>query len=108
MVNPFYENQVLNNPKYTEVNLESYFKPKSKKLTGTAYKKRVLECFQRDNYTCRQCDRQYTEDNHALSPHHIKKRSQGRDDSLDNLVSLCTFPCHRKVDDGLLPNNFKN
>lgn len=30
-------------------------KPKREKLTKRQYEKRVLECFERDFYTCRQC-----------------------------------------------------
>jgi 5-methylcytosine-specific restriction endonuclease McrA len=35
--------------------------------------------------------------NEMDDPHHIRPRSKGRDDSLDNLVGLCRG-CHRLVD----------
>ena len=90
--------------------LKSYLKNTTPKLSRTEWKKRVIECFKRDNYTCRnpKCKRVYAFDDHALTPHHINNRSQVHDDSLKNLVSLCTFPCHRKVTDKLIPNDFVN
>ena len=83
-------------------------KIQKQKLSKSEYKKLVISCFERDNYTCRSCGRQFTEDSHVLSPHHIKKRSAGGKHTLKNFVSLCTATCHRGVEDGKIPNDFKN
>jgi hypothetical protein len=53
-------------------------------------------CFKRDNWHCRSCHSTF-----GLQPHHIKFRSQGGADTLDNLVTLCWI-CHRDVHDGFL------
>jgi 5-methylcytosine-specific restriction endonuclease McrA len=37
----------------------------------------------------------------GLHPHHIKYKSAGGEDTLDNLVTLC-WKCHRAVHDGFL------
>jgi len=42
---------------------------------------------------------QFCNSKRGLSAHHIIFRSEGRDDSLENLISLC-FDCHRKAHDG--------
>jgi len=88
--------------------MKSYPKHKRIKLKPSAWKKRVIECFERDEYICQHCDRACAYDNHPLSVHHIVNRSQGGGDELSNLVSLCTFPCHRGVTDKLIPNDFIN
>jgi 5-methylcytosine-specific restriction endonuclease McrA len=54
------------------------------------------ECYERDNWHCRSCNR-----TQSLQPHHIKFRSHGGTDTLDNLVTLC-WQCHRAVHDGFL------
>lgn len=46
------------------------------------------------NPCCRFCD-----SSTGLWAHHIRFVSEGGDDSLDNLISLC-FNCHRKAHDG--------
>ncbi len=66
--------------------------PKTKqiRLKGQAYKDLQHAVLERDNYTCRQCDK-WTE----APPHHVLKVSQGGSDTLDNLVTLCHV-CHDK------------
>ena len=54
------------------------------------------EVYERDNWHCRHCN-----STASLQPHHIKFRSQGGKDTLDNLVTLC-WTCHRAVHDGFL------
>jgi len=51
----------------------------------------------RDNYSCQICGAMNT----RLEVHHIKFRSQGGSDSMDNLVALCS-DCHSKVHCGEL------
>ncbi len=52
----------------------------------------------RDNYTCQICGAKHTK----LEVHHIRFRSHGGSDSMDNLVTLCK-ECHGKVHSGELP-----
>ena len=70
--------------------------PKKKriKLTNGQYRKLSKMVLKRDNKTCQHCGC-YTES----PPHHVKHRSQGGDDSMDNLITLC-WRCHRGVHDG--------
>jgi len=56
----------------------------------------AVKVFIRDDWKCRYCGNR-----ERLHPHHIKFKSQGRKDSLDNLVTLCSN-CHRRVHDGKL------
>ena len=56
----------------------------------------------RDKYTCQICKAKNT----RLEVHHIKYRSQGGTDDLDNLITLCA-DCHKKVHDGKLSTNKK-
>lgn len=48
--------------------------------------------FTRDNYTC-QCCGKSIKDKVILHVHHIKYRSQGGTDSMDNLATVC-HQCH--------------
>lgn len=50
-----------------------------------------LDCLIRDEWKCRFCH-----DTHALHAHHITFRSQGGEDKLNNLITLC-YQCHRAV-----------
>jgi predicted restriction endonuclease len=52
--------------------------------------------YQRDNYRCRVCN-----NSNGLHPHHIKYKSAGGTDTLDNLLTVC-FACHRAIHDGFL------
>jgi 5-methylcytosine-specific restriction endonuclease McrA len=88
--------------------LKQFTKTPSTRLSREQFKKLAILCFIRDEYTCRECGRVHPIEQHALSAHHIKNRSQGGEDTLKNLATLCTFPCHRGVTDGLIPNNYSN
>ena len=46
----------------------------------------------RDRYRCRWCAA-----TGPLELHHVRKRSQGRDDKPENLLTLCRF-CHERTD----------
>lgn len=63
------------------------------RLKGKAYKNLQKAVLARDNFTCQYCG-VFTE----TSPHHIIYRSQSGDDTMENMISLCT-DCHRKVHD---------
>ena len=67
-------------------------------------KKTVLKVFERDGYQCRniKCNRGYPEDDHALHCHHIKLKSQGGSDDIENLLTLC-WECHNLLHAGLIP-----
>lgn len=56
-------------------------------------KSNLKKCVQ-DNPRCRYCG-----SSNEVSAHHIVFRSQGGDDAMGNLITLC-FECHRKVHDG--------
>ena len=60
-----------------------------KDLSGAVYA--------RDNYKCRYCG-----DRNGLHPHHIVFKSHGGPDTLENLITLCAWNCHRAVHDGKL------
>jgi len=69
--------------------MKTFFKKIKIKLKGKAWKKRVLECFERDNYID-----QYT-GKKCCSPHchHRVFVSQGGDDRLENLAT-CEWETH--------------
>ena len=75
--------------------MNSQPKRKRIKLSYYKYQKLVEEVLERDEYTCQnpECGMPAN-----ASPHHRILRSQSGDDSLENLVSLCSI-CHRKVHD---------
>jgi 5-methylcytosine-specific restriction endonuclease McrA len=60
------------------------------------YERNKRLMYRRDRWHCRNCN---TTQN--LTPHHIMFQSQGGDDSLDNLVTLC-LKCHDDVHAGRL------
>ena len=66
--------------------------PKKKRIRLTGQKKVDLQVavLERDNYTCLQCEC-YTE----APPHHYPKISQGGEDVIDQMFSLC-LNCHDK------------
>lgn len=54
------------------------------------------QVYKRDNYTCQICGIQYKDKNgNPLHAHHIVPYRINRDDSLDNLITLCAS-CHMK------------
>jgi 5-methylcytosine-specific restriction endonuclease McrA len=83
-------------------------KIKREKLSHFKWKRRRQECYERDNFTCRHCGKRHVEEDHSLSPHHIKSKARGGGDELKNLASLCLMSCHRLVTDGKIANDFKN
>lgn len=72
--------------------IESFPKPSRTKLEGDEYKKFIESIFIRDNWSCRKCGSKK-----ALTPHHIKKRSQLGDDIPGNVITLCIF-CHERAE----------
>jgi hypothetical protein len=48
-----------------------------------------LEVMRRDNFSCKWCGKNHTEDNIKIEIDHIKPYSMGGDDSIDNLQLLC-------------------
>lgn len=73
--------------------MEPRFKVKRVKLLPDDYRALVQSLYTRDRWKCTKCGRRT-----SLTPHHIKKRSQGGGDTLDNLITLCV-DCHRDVDE---------
>jgi 5-methylcytosine-specific restriction endonuclease McrA len=63
------------------------------KLTLEAYQRLRQLVLKRDNWRCQNCGRQQN-----LEVHHRKMRSQGGDDSVVNLITLC-HPCHANEKD---------
>ncbi len=61
-----------------------------KVLRGAAYQRRRRQVLERDGGRCAQCGSSY-----GVAVHHLRKRSLGRDDRMENLVSLCA-DCHNK------------
>ena len=66
------------------------FKKPIRRLKGKAKKLLQMDVLERDRYTCQQCGA-WT----LAPPHHIKKISQGGDDIMENMVTLCIV-CHDK------------
>ena len=69
-------------------------KPKRIKLSNGAYRRLAEQVLKRDGNACQYCGC-WTKS----PPHHIKYRSQGGNDSLENLVTLC-WKHHRELHDG--------
>lgn len=53
-------------------------------------------CYKRDGFKCRHCN-----DRNGLHPHHLRYKSHGGPDELNNLITLC-WQCHRAHHDGFL------
>jgi 5-methylcytosine-specific restriction endonuclease McrA len=53
-------------------------------------------CYERDGWACRHCH-----ERSGLHPHHVRYKSKGGADTLDNLLTLCAG-CHRAHHDGFL------
>ena len=73
----------------------SYFKEKKIRLYGTALKKLYREVWERDNWTwlnpqC--CGGTSLE----KAPHHLILKSQGGEDVIENLYTLC-IDCHKII-----------
>lgn len=83
--------------------------PKQKriKLKPKAWASLVTEVWERDNHACRNPScRKYLNRN-EINPHHIRTKGASGNDSLENIVCLCSS-CHVKIDSGELKNDFKN
>lgn len=63
------------------------------KLPKDKWRRLVTQVYERDKWQCLLCGSRSN-----LTPDHIIKRSQGGDDSADNLWTLCAF-CHRRKDE---------
>jgi 5-methylcytosine-specific restriction endonuclease McrA len=57
----------------------------------------VNAVFRRDGWKCRFCF-----DRNGLHPHHIVFSSHGGPDTMENLITLCAWNCHRAIHDGKL------
>jgi HNH endonuclease len=60
------------------------------------YERNKKLMYRRDRWHCRCCNA-----TGALTPHHIVFKSQGGDDSLSNLITLC-LACHSDIHEGRL------
>lgn len=63
------------------------------KLPKAEWDALVIQVYDRDEWKCRICNSRRN-----LTPDHIIKRSQGGDDNLANLWTLCAY-CHRRKDE---------
>ena len=65
--------------------------PKRIKLSWSKYQELIMDVLERDNYKCQNpdCPKKWSLDN----PHHIIFKSQGGDDTAENLITLC-LGCH--------------
>jgi len=75
--------------------------PKHKRISlprnSVAWKKLVLEVFERDGYTCQFCDNPFTFE--YLAPCHIKSVGSGGDDTKENIKAGCK-KCHLMLHTG--------
>ena len=67
-------------------------RPKNKpiRLKGKKYKALQYAVLKRDDFTCQKCGCWTT-----APPHHIKFRSSGGSDTMENMITLC-MKCHEK------------
>lgn len=66
---------------------------KKEHLSKAHFKKRAFEVFERDAYMCQYCTRPKSEYMDAIHCHHRVFKSQGGDDSKENLATCC-WKCH--------------
>lgn len=73
----------------------SYPRKKPIRLKGQDLRDLYYRVWERDNWTCQgdDCPGGWYLDR---GPHHIKLKSQGGEDTEDNLITLCVF-CHAKA-----------
>lgn len=88
------KNPSLNNPKIRHWGYQ--------KGTNYGFANSREHALSRDGYTCQICGAKHT----RLEVHHIKYRSQGGTDDLDNLITLCES-CHKKIHAGKIVINKK-
>jgi len=84
-------NNGKHNSKETEFKCEEQnpnWKGGTEKYRGKDWKIQREKALKRDGYACRRCD---TKDN--LTVHHLTRYSKSKDNSLDNLITLCRR-CH--------------
>jgi 5-methylcytosine-specific restriction endonuclease McrA len=71
---------------------------KSKKARRSSLSKALTDqVYRRDKWKCRNpmCG-----DRNGLHPHHIIFKSHGGADTMENLITLCGWNCHRAIHDG--------
>jgi len=78
--------------------VKQYPKNKPIRLTGRAKRELAEKVWKIDNYTC-QCPFCTGEAQIDRFPHHIKYKSQGGADVMENLITLCVM-CHDDVHRG--------
>ena len=64
-------------------------------------KKLVQQVFERDGFRCCYCYQQQPPEQHSLHCHHVVYKSQGGQDVLSNLKTVCWI-CHRNLHDALI------
>lgn len=62
-----------------------------KKLVASVYHLRCRQIFKKQEWKCGYCAKRL-----PLQGHHLKKRSQGRDDRTINIIGIC-LACHEKA-----------
>jgi len=62
------------------------------KLEGKEYQQLIRQVFELDGWRCKICRKML-----PLQAHHLQKRSQGRLDVIENLISVC-YRCHDKIE----------
>jgi len=68
--------------------------PTDPRLKHWSWKQARAACYERDNWTCRDCGVK-CRNKVRIQAHHIVPRRLGGGDELENLVTLCAG-CHRK------------
>ena len=64
------------------------------RLNARKYRDLCRRMLARDGFRCRHCGSPMN-----LTPHHLQRRSRGRMDTMENLVTLCA-ECHGQADRG--------
>jgi transposase len=74
----------------------------NRRLDSAFWRRRRLECYARDNWTCQDCGRKCknsadskSDGGTKIQAHHIVSRRDGGSDDLDNLTTLC-MSCHHR------------
>jgi hypothetical protein len=74
-----------------------YRKNYGKRKVTDEWQKVKAACLKRDKNTCKRCDKKGDKYERPITAHHILPRSDGGEDYLENLISLCD-PCHDYVE----------
>lgn len=64
-----------------------------RRMQGREWRERRRECYERDNWTCRDCGVK-CHNEVRIAAHHIVPRRHGGGDEIENLATLCAS-CHR-------------